>query len=59
MSLFLLASLILIKDMTLLLGIFEVLLGMFVYFISMILLKGITIKDLNLLKILVSNEKTR
>jgi len=57
MSLFLLVSLSLIKDMTLILGIFELLLGMLVYLVSMVLLKGITTKDLNLLKILVSNEK--
>ncbi len=57
MSFFLLASLALINDMTLLLGIFEIFLGAIVYLVSMVLLKGITIKDLNLLKILVRDEK--
>jgi hypothetical protein len=38
-------------------GVFEILLGMFVYFLCIVLLKGVTMKDLNLLKVLVKNEK--
>jgi len=59
MSLYLLASLKFIKDMTFALGVFELILGMFVYLISMLLLKGITTKDLNLIKILFRHEKTK
>ncbi|OGJ15844.1 hypothetical protein A3K73_01610 [Candidatus Pacearchaeota archaeon RBG_13_36_9] len=57
MSFFLLFSLALIKNVTLLLGIFEFLLGVFVYLVSMILLKGITTKDLNLLKMVFGHKK--
>ncbi len=59
MSIFLIIATSLIKDMNLFLGIFVVLAAAAVYLIVLIMLKGITIKDLNLLKILVSNEKTR
>ncbi len=41
-----------VKDMTLLLGIFEIILGALVYFLVMILLKGITKEDFQLLKLL-------
>ena len=59
MSFFLLLSLIFIGDMTLLLGIFEVLFGAFIYLASMKLLNGVTIKDLNLLKIIINNGKAK
>jgi O-antigen/teichoic acid export membrane protein len=57
MVIVLLFSLSLIDNMGVFWGVFEILLGMFVYFLCIVLLKGVTMKDLNLLKVLVKNEK--
>ncbi len=55
----LLFSLTFIGDMNVFWGVFEILLGMVSYGVAMVLLKGITIKDLNLLKVLMGNERKK
>jgi Na+-driven multidrug efflux pump len=57
MSLFLLLFIREVGDMNFTLGILSVLVGAVIYFISMALLKGITIKDLNLVKIILKHGK--
>jgi len=58
MSVSILLFVYLVGDMGLLSGLIAILLGMLVYFISMYIMKGITIKDLNLVKIVIQHEKT-
>jgi O-antigen/teichoic acid export membrane protein len=58
MSFFMIFSMKIIGDMNIFWGIFEISLGMFVYLIMILLIKGITIKDISLFKILLSRKKS-